>query len=190
MKYLNKNAFLSIAILSALGTSVASAAPLPNVYDGGNRWLITAYNDASPTHSKMATQGLCFKRYSTVGTHIRGVWYSDTYPDWNGVYSQEGDQVILHGDYGHDEGHDGIAFEITANNRPNLSTGHWTEWRENGKYGKTIVFANTSLKRVGKCLKPSGLELPFVPQRYLLKGGVAVDPMQAGQEPLDNEELK
>ena len=29
--------------------------------------------------------------------------------------------------------------------------GHWHEWREDSKYGQTIGFGNTKLKRVGKC---------------------------------------
>lgn len=84
MKYLNKKTLISVAIVSALGTSLVSAtsiithhepehpAPMPNVYDGGNRWLITAYDDSSPSHNALAEQGLCFSPYSVKGTHIRG----------------------------------------------------------------------------------------------------------------------
>ena len=188
MKHLNIKLLLSVTLVSAMGTSLAYAVPKPNVFDGGNRWLITAYNDASPSHTQMATQGICFRPYAVTGTHIRGQWYSDTYPDWNGVYSQEGDQVFLHGDYAHDVGHDGIAFEIVTRNKRNEGAGHWTEWRENGSFGNTIVFANAQLKRVGKCFNthPHHFRLPIVSPRYLLKGGVAEDPMQEGQESLDD----
>ncbi len=186
MKYLTKKSLLSVAIVSALGTSLASAAPLPNVYDGGNRWSITAYNDVSPNHSQLATQSICFRAYAVNGTHITGKWHSDSFPDWNGIYTQEGDQVTLHGDYADDVGHDGITFEIVTNNRENHSAGHWTEWRENGKFGNTVVFANASLQRIGKC-KNNITDLTFsaIPPRLLLNGGEAVNPMQAGQEPLN-----
>ncbi len=186
MKYLTKKSLLSVAIVSALGTSLASAAPLPNVFDGGNRWSITAYNDTSPNHSKMATQSICFRPYAVNGTHITGKWYSDVFPDWNGVYSQEGDRVTLHGDYANDVGHDGITFNIVTNDRENHSAGHWTEWRENGSFGKTVVFANASLQRIGKCNSNiTDLTFAAIPPRLLLSGGEAVDPMQAKQEPLD-----
>ena len=193
MKYLNKKSLLSVAIVSVLGTSLASAeaspTPMPNVYDGGNRWSITAYNDASPSHRRLATQSICFKPYVVKGTHIRGKWYSDTFPDWNGVYSQEGDQVSLHGDYADNTGHDGVIFDIVTNDRENYSAGHWTEWRENPKFGKTVVFANASLQRIGKCKNhQNGHDDPAffaLPPRLLMKGGEAVDPMQEDQEPLD-----
>lgn len=28
------------------------------------------------------------------------MWWSETFPDWNGIASQEGNEVVLHGDFG------------------------------------------------------------------------------------------
>lgn len=180
-------------IAAALGLSggYAHAAPLPNVYDDGNRWLITAYNDSSPTHAQMATQGICFLPYAAVGTHIRGFWYSDTFPDWNGVYSQEGDQVFMHGDYAADVGHDGIMFEIDTSSRNNQGGGHWTEWRENGAYGNTIVFGNAKLNRVGRCntLTPAAILKLQVAPRVLKNGFPATNPLDLDQLPIPGLEL-
>jgi len=39
-----------------------------------------------------------------VGTSIQGVWYSTSYPDWNGRYYQEGDEVKMTGDFAKDTG--------------------------------------------------------------------------------------
>ena len=33
----------------------------------------------------------------------------------------------------------------------NIGAGHWVEWREDGKFGRTIGFANALLNRVGRC---------------------------------------
>lgn len=174
-----------------LGGAVAQAAPLPNVFDGGNRWLITAYNDASPVHSQMATQGICFLPYAATGTQVRGVWYSDTFPDWNGVYSQEGDQVFMHGDYAADVGHDGIMFEIDTNSYTEQGGGHWTEWRENGAFGRTIVFANAKLTRVGKCSSIGVADVPRlqIAPRVLRTGLPAQNPLDLNQLPILGVEL-
>lgn len=92
----------------------------------------------------------------------------------------------MHGDYDKNEGHDGITFDIVTNDKKNYGAGHWTEWRENAKFGKTVVFANASLIRIGKCHKNFDVENPAtVEHRFLLKGGVAADPMESGQEPMD-----
>ena len=110
--------------------------PSPNVFDGGDRWLITAFNDASPEHQRMATQGICFLAYSRAGTHIRGIWFSDTFPNWNGRYSQEGDRVLMHGDYAQEIGHDGMMIELFAGTScRDEGAGQWTEWRENPRAG-------------------------------------------------------
>ena len=130
---------------------VAAPTDNPNLVAGGNRWTITFYNDASPTHDQWATQGICFRFIGTVGTHNRYQWWSDTFPDWNGIASQEGDQVFMHGDYANDVGHDGITWEIVTASYKNIGAGHWHEWRENGAYGNTIGFGNTQLARVGSC---------------------------------------
>ena len=183
---MKKSARWIIAAALGLSGAAATAAPLPNVYNDGNRWLITAYNDASATHAQMATQGICFLPFAAVGTHVRGVWYSDTFPDWNGVYSQEGDQVFMHGDYAADVGHDGISFEIDTSSRANEGSGHWVEWRENGAYGNTITFANAKLRRVGKCQSithDQALKLQVEP-RMLKDGRIAQHPLDLDQLPI------
>lgn len=59
----------------------AAAQPSPNVTDGGNRWLITYFNDCDKAHSEWATQGICFLPYKPCGAcGITGAWYSDTFP--------------------------------------------------------------------------------------------------------------
>lgn len=41
----------------------------PELAREGNRWTITAYDDASPFHQQWATQGICFCPAGTNGTH-------------------------------------------------------------------------------------------------------------------------
>ncbi len=150
----NKKIVIGSISIMLMSSAYAKPPHKPNLVDNGNRWTITAYNDASLVHRQMATQGLCFKFVSNVGSHQRYTWYSDTFPDWNGWASQEGDQIKMYGDYAKDVGHDGINWEIVTEDRPNtkaMGYGHWTEWRENGKFGRTISFANAKLKRVGNC---------------------------------------
>lgn len=165
--------------------------PLPNVFDGGNRWLITAYADASTRHQQLATQVICFLPYTRSGTHIRGAWYSLSFPNWNGRYSQEGDRVLMHGDYANNIGHDGMVIELFAGTSPrDEGAGQWTEWRENPGFGRTIVFANTKLRRRGRCpiIKDASVdELPMAAPRFKLDGGVAENPLDEDQEPLLDE---
>ena len=145
-------AALAVTLALPLGIIVTSVDAYtqhdPNVHDYGNRWEITAFLDNTPGHTQLATQGICFQPYAVVGTQIQGVWYSDTFPDWNGRYTQEGDHVQMHGDYARDVGHDGITFQIHSRNR---GAGHWFEWREDGAYGNTIGFGNMEINRVHKC---------------------------------------
>jgi hypothetical protein len=190
--------------LCGLTTSVEAQVPSPNVYDSGNRWLITAFDDASPVHTEWATQGICFLPYATAGTQIRGIWYSDTFPDWNGRYTQEGDHVEMHGDYAQNVGHDGISFELVTDSTADEGSGQWTEWREDASYGRTIGFLNTKLRRVGRCrfttidsLVASGdvnkatirAELQAIsqeiPERQLVNGDTAQNPLDQGQVQLD-----
>ncbi len=145
---------LGLIALAAIAGS-ASAQPRPNVYDGGNQWLITAYDDTSTVHARWATQTLCFMPYAAVGTSIQGVWYSTSYPNWRGRYDQEGDRVLMHGEWGNNMGHDGMVIELFAGNPdPHEGAGQWTEWVENTTYGGTVGFLNTRLRRSGKCVMP------------------------------------
>ena len=152
MKQFNTiRSLVSAAVLAACGSIHAQGLHSPDLVKYGNRWTITFYNDASPVHDQWATQGLCFRYLGVVGTHQRYIWWSDTYPDWNGMATQEGDEVTMHGDYAKDVGHDGMKWDITTSSPKSMGAGHWWEWRENGGFGNTIGFGNARLERVGSC---------------------------------------
>ncbi|MCE2029160.1 hypothetical protein [Sessilibacter corallicola] len=123
----------------------------PNLTSEGNRWEVTAYLDSSAGHVQLATQGICFYDIGVSGTHYLYYWVSDTFPNWNGIATQEGDQIFMHGDYAEDVGHDGFEWEIVTSSDKNAGAGHWKEWREDGKFGNTIGFANAHFQRVGRC---------------------------------------
>src|ERR1700752_4107749 len=91
---------LALLTIAAL-VGEAAAQPQPNVFDGGNRWLITFYDDCNVRHEQWATQGICFLPYKPCGAcGIRGFWYSDTFgPGWRGGYMQEGDRILMHGNW-------------------------------------------------------------------------------------------
>jgi len=141
-------AFLVAFVTMAHGVAHAQQPDLVTV---GNRWTITAFNDESPNHDQWATQGICFRSLGMFGTHQRYEWWSDTFPDWNGIASQEGNEVVMHGDYANDVGHDSVMFNVVTSTPRNIGAGHWVEWREDGKLGRTIGFANALLNRVGRC---------------------------------------
>lgn len=182
MKAINGRFAVGMLCLSA----AAGVNADPNVYAGGNLWSITAYDDSSVAHTQWATQGICFLPPVAVGTHMRGNWYSTTFPDWNGVYSQEGDQVFMHGDYAKDVGHDGIKFEVVTNSPRNIAAGHWFEWRENGAFGNTIGFTNTKLERIGYCkpIQTTDLVNLYIAPRLLVNGRIASYPSEPDQIPL------
>ena len=149
---------LFVVIVGLVGEAAAQV-PKPNVYNGGNRWLITAFDDSSSVHQQMATQGICFLPYAIVGTHIRGIWYSDTYPGWSGRYSQEGDNLLMHGNWGNFIGSDGMVIDLFAGTSPkDVGGGQWTEWFNFGAHGTTVVFANARLSRVGSCPVPINVD--------------------------------
>jgi hypothetical protein len=132
----------------------------PNVYDLGNLWSITAYNDDSIGHTQWATQRICFNKYYVSVTHIRGTWYSTTYPNWHGHWAQEGDSVKMVGNFWQGRGNDGITFDIVTSSTRNIGAGHWHEWGDNGQYGPMYGFANALLRRVGKCVSTAGDKAP------------------------------
>lgn len=190
--------------------SVMAHPPEPNVFDGGNEWRITFYNDSTTNHDEWATQGICFLPYVTVGTSIQGVWYSTTYPDWNGRYYQEGDELKMTGDYAKDVGHDHMTLVHTTYDVPGQVRGmafkDWTEWREDGKFGNIIGWGNARLVRAGKCRYPQGAEdglqltpeslkrleaqaMDFslsLPERLTVDGRVAEFPGQTDLESLES----
>lgn len=142
----------------ALAGSVNAQPPMPNVFDGGNMWRITFYNDPSTDHQQWGSQLICFMPYFTVGTSIQGVWYSSTFHDWNGRYYQEGDELKMTGDYAQDIGHDHMTLLHTTYDVPGkinaLAFKDWTEWREDRRYGQIIGWGNAKLERLGKCRYP------------------------------------
>ena len=139
-------------LIATLSSSAAHAQLFkPDLVSDGNRWTITFFNDEDPSHTQWATQGICFEPIGVFGTHERYRWWSDTFPDWNGIATKEGDQVVMHGDYAKDVGHDGMQWEIVSASPRSLGSGHWTEWREDGGFGNTIGFGNALFQRVGKC---------------------------------------
>ena len=152
-------ASLAAIVMMAGGEAQAQQ---PDLVTAGNRWTITAFNDESPNHDQWATQGICFRSIGLFGTHQRYEWWSDTFPDWNGIASQEGNEVVMHGDYAGDVGHDSMMWNVVSATPRNLGAGHWVEWREDGKFGRTIGFANAVLTRVGKC-QVTYEEAPYLP---------------------------
>jgi len=162
---------LFIGIVGLVGKTTAQA-PKPNVFDGGDRWLITYYNDCDTAHQEWATQGICFLPYKPCGAcGILGAWYSDTFPDWNGRYMQEGDRILMHGDYANNVGHDGMVIDLFAGTSPrDEGAGQWTEWRETpGFFGTTIGFGNNRLRRVGRCQLPAGTDISKMSQEEVDK---------------------
>ena len=155
------NFVVSAIVLSVMVfvSSVSAGPPKPNVYDGGNKWKITFYNDSTGTHNQWATQEICFLPYTVKGSSIQGKWYSTSFPNWNGRYYQEGDEVKMTGDYAKDVGHDHMTFVHTTRDVPGsvvrgMPFGDWTEWWENGRYGRIIGWGNAKLERTGRCRFP------------------------------------
>ncbi len=200
--------FKKHVVLVAIGSLLLSGAalanpPKPNVYDTGNKWRITYYNDSTSNHAQWATQEICFLPFSSVGTSIQGVWYSTSFPDWNGRYYQEGDEVKMTGDYARDVGHDHMTLVHTTDG---MAFKDWTEWREDGKFGNIIGWGNAKMVRAGRCFYPPGVGKPddltakartemegkvqelsrSLPGRLTLKGGLAQSPGQADLEGLDS----
>lgn len=190
--------FIALSIVAALtmgtlGVSESSAQPRPNVFDGGNLWQITAFDDSSPEHTEWATQEICFLPYIADATGIHGMWYSLSFPDWNGRYRQEGDEVKMTGDYAKDIGHDHMTLYHTTWDSRKRTRGmafkDWTEWREDGASGRIIGWCNARMTRVGfhKYPKGEGIEL----EKRVLKLSQNIPPRlrrdskEKAQSPLD-----
>jgi hypothetical protein len=152
-----------ILFLGILGLPWHAAAqvPRPNVVDGGNRWLITSYPDCDVVHPQWATQGICFLPYKACGAcGIQGAWYSDTYSGWRGRYMQEGDRILMHGNWDRFGGSDGMVIDLFAGASPrDEGAGQWTEWLNASSHGTPDFFFNTRLLRVGKCQMPRGVDI-------------------------------
>lgn len=201
MNIIKKHATLVAIGSLLLSTTVLANPPKPNVFDGGNKWHITGYFDSTSNHVQTATQEICFLPYSVVGTSIQGVWYSTSYPDWNGRYYQEGDEVKMTGDFAKDTGHDYMTlihttYDISGRVR-GMAFKDWTEWREDGKFGRIIGWGNATMVRAGRCAYPKfsndkvALEneaqklSSSLPERLTAKGEIAQSPGQPDLEALD-----
>lgn len=144
---------LLFALIAAISSTSAFAQPPydADLVQGGNKWLIDAYDDTDPDHLLLTTQGICFEYNGTVGTHQRYTWYSDTFLGWRGTASQEGDQIFMHGMYANGTGRDAIQVRIIIDAPRSGSVGAWQEWRDDGGYGTTVGFANARMIRDGNC---------------------------------------
>ncbi len=152
---MKQRVIVMVAALLLVASAAMAQIPRPNVFDGGNRWNITFYNDPSTIHQQWATQIICYLPYRIVGTSIQGVWYSLSFPDWNGLYYQEGDEVKMTGDYAGDVGHDHMTlFHTTVDVGNGIMFKDWTEWREDRRFGFIIGWGNTRMQRQGYCPIP------------------------------------
>ena len=203
------------AVMIAIGSSLVCGAtfanpPNPNVFDGGNKWRITFYNDSTSIHDQWATQAICFLPPIVVGNSIQGTWYSTSFPDWNGRYYQEGDEVKMTGDYANEVGHDHMTLQHTTYDVQGSVRGmafkDWTEWREDSAYGNIIGWGNATMVRAGKCEIPHGYDTPGIlepedikflenealeisislPERLTVEGKPARFPGQSNLESLDD----
>ena len=169
-----------------VGGSVLADPPMPNVFDGGNKWRISYYDDAVDNHNGGNKQDICFLPYAVVDNSIQGHWYSMTFSDFNGSYYQEGDEVKMTGDFGDDRGHTHMTLQHTTKDVPGKVRGiafkDWTVWYEDGRYG-VAWWGNAMMQRVGKCKFITG-DVPGVPARLLRNGSEALSPAQDGQESL------
>lgn len=138
---------LVVGIFLYSSTSHAQPPYAADLVQGGNKWLLDAYDDTDTDHALMNTVGLCFKYDGVKGTHQRYTWYSDTFKGWQGTASQEGDQIFLHGVYAGGKGRDAIQVRIIINTPRSGAVGHWQEWRDDGDYGQVVGFANARMIR-------------------------------------------
>jgi len=189
-------AFSRIVLLIVLFFSLPALALPPHKPDlvtTGNLWLVRAYNDASPNHDYLIEQKICFFPTGVVGTHQRYEWVSLTFPDWNGIATQEGDQVFMHGDFTlffptHPiAGHDSMQWELVTDDKKTIGAGHWQLWVDLGKFGTNLGFTNIIYARLGKCDFPTsndalnyGLNLPYPSDA---NGNIQTNPMGIDTSP-------
>ena len=167
----------AVCVLGLISAQAAWAQPMPNVFTGGNLFTITDHLDTSPVHLTLATQLICFSAPVPNGTHFSGFWFSLSFPDWNGRYTQEGDLVRMHGDFFNDTGHDHMRFNLATMSATDSAMGDWDEWIEDGGFGITIVWSNAELNRVGFC--------PAFSSASLLRSKEAVGEADQEEDPLD-----
>ncbi len=167
----------------------------PVLTDGGNHWMLTSHQDASPAHVELNRQDLCFKYVISSGTHQVYRWYSTVSPSWRGWARVEGDQVFMHGDYAlansRTPQHTALQWEVASEigNQKQPSTkgyGHCVDWENNTTYGNTNMFANVRLERTGKTCPEAGEPPPAnetyvcTPKREQIK--IDIDPAPVEKE--------
>ncbi|MCP4155668.1 MAG: hypothetical protein GY757_48535 [bacterium] len=200
MKFV-RNAALIITGSLLFSSNTVLASPKPNVYKDGNKWEITFYDDSSDKHNQWATQEICFLKYHKKGTGIEGVWYSTSYPDWNGLYYQEGDEVKMTGDFANDTGHSHMTlihttYDWLKKGIKGMAFKDWTEWWEDGSYGKIIGWGNAKMERVGYCKHKSKIKVDVnslsssLPERLTVDGDIAVSPAETNLESIEEYKLR
>lgn len=140
---------IAVALVSLVFSAALHAQPpySADLVQGGNKWLLDAYDDTDANHAFVNTVGLCFKYDGIQGSHQRYTWYSDTFKGWQGTATQEGDQIFIHGAYANGNGRDAIQVRIIIDTPRSGSVGHWQEWRDDNGYGEVIGFANARMIR-------------------------------------------
>ena len=193
-----------------LASTVTAQPPMPNVAAGGNKWLITGYDDTTTDNQPRSSHIICFLPFNqNIGGRLIGKWYSLTFPDWNGNYYQVGDKLRMTGDFRTDIGGDSITLLHTANNANGqvnaMEFKDWTEWLGDYGYGVVFFWGNATMERIGKCNYPFNLDdypdmtwselfqleqeaLSFsqnLPERLLMDGYSAAFPATPNMESVD-----
>jgi len=143
-------------LLMSCASVVSAAVYTPNMFDGGNHWTISAYDDSSDTHAKIADIGVCFFKDGVDGSELHYTWASDDYTGFGGRASQEGDQVkMVGGEVAAAPGYiDSLDLEIVTASPTNVATGHWKEWMPSNtglNLPTNVVYATLSMVRDGPC---------------------------------------
>ena len=145
-----KGLFLCAALFGAQSFAQPQHFPaVDNLGGVATLWRITFYDDTALAHTQWATQDVCFVQGPVQGSNTTGLWYSTTYNRWLGRYRQEGDQVVMTGDFWKGPGNDAMNWEITVTDKEGF--GHWEEWIEDGAYGNWLAKGNTKIVKVGRC---------------------------------------
>ena len=83
---------------------------------------------------------------------------------------QEGDRILMHGNWAGFGGSDGMVIDLFAGTSPrDEGAGQWIEWLNAAVYGTPDFYFNTRLRRVGQCRIARGLDLSRMSQAELEK---------------------
>lgn len=163
---------VSFLLLGAgfMATNLFAAPPYsPDMGAGGNIWRMTGFADESAVHKPVLFGGTksfadyCFYPTGTIGEHRTYNWYSLTFKGARGTARQEGDKIVMHGDfptYSHglfvdDAGHESATFELVSGGPTREGYGEQVVWLELGHFGKPLGFINIKMQRqVKQCRAP------------------------------------